>query len=48
MSNIDHPRGMCPFQKLDGWMGPNDMNIYHQKTDRYPCYSGRFPPGKWY
>jgi len=45
---IDHPRGMCPFLKLDGWMGPDDTNIYHQKTDRHPRYSGRFPPGKRY
>ena len=45
---IDHPRGMCPFPKLDGWMGPDDTNIYHQKTERYPRFSGRFPPGKRY
>jgi len=45
---IDHPRGMCPFPELDGWLGPIDMNMFPQKMDRYTHNSGRFPPGKRY
>ena len=45
---VDHPRGMCPFPDLDGWKGPNEMNEFSQRTDRYTRNSGRFPPGARY
>jgi hypothetical protein len=25
---VDHPRGMCPFPEIDGWMGPNKTNFF--------------------
>ena len=43
----DHPRGLCPFPELDGWLGPNDTDTY-KKSDRYARNSGRFPPGTRY
>jgi len=45
---IDHPRGMCPFPDLDGWMGPVEMDIIPQRTDRYSHNLGQFPPGMRY
>ena len=44
----DHPRGMCPFPEIDGWMGPIDTDVPNQQTGRYPRNSGRFPPGARY
>jgi len=43
--SVDHPRGMCPFPKLDGWMGLVEMDLIPERMDRTPCNSGHFPPG---
>jgi len=41
----DHLRGLCPFPEIDGWKGMNELDLFPQRTGRYPCNSGQFPPG---
>lgn len=46
--SINHPRGMCPFPKLDNWMGLVETDLIPKRMDRNPCNSGCFPPGPQY
>ena len=45
---VDHPHGMCPFPKINGWKGIDEANFFPQRMGRYPYNSGQFPPGMQY
>ena len=45
---VNHPRGICLFPKLEGWMGLVETDLIPERMERNPCNSGRFPPGPQY